>query len=101
MQIGLGLMKKNGACDSEDKFNWKKGAPTESPLPQEVVQYFDQIVIPYFFELFKTEENKEVIERVLENMREMVIDFGPAVFVLHAPKLIEYIIAFLQKKTFC
>lgn len=31
----------------------------------------------------------------------MVIDFGPAVFVMHAPKLIEFIIAFLQKKTFC
>jgi hypothetical protein len=101
MQIGLGLMKKNGVCDADDKFKWTKGAPSESPLPQEVVDYFDRIVIPYFFELFKSEENKEVIERVLENMREMVIDFGPAVFVLHAPKVIECIIAFLQKKTFC
>jgi len=34
-------------------------------------------------------------------MREMTIDFGPAVFVAHAPKIIEYIIAFLLKKTFC
>ena len=101
MQIGLGLMKKNGVCDADDKFNWTKGAPSGSPLPQEVVDFFDKIVIPYFFETFKQEENKEVIERVLENMREMLIDFGPAVFVMHAPKVIEIIIAFLQKKTFC
>lgn len=41
MQIGLGLMKKNNACDADDKFNWTKGAPGGSPLPQEVVEYFD------------------------------------------------------------
>lgn len=28
MQIGLGIMKKNGVCDEDDKFNWIKGNPS-------------------------------------------------------------------------
>jgi hypothetical protein len=34
MQIVIGLMRLNGAMDEDDKFNWKKGKPEDSPLPQ-------------------------------------------------------------------
>ena len=43
-------------------------------------KYFDQVVIPYYLKLLAEEDNKEVIERVLENLRDMSADLGPAVF---------------------
>ena len=40
----------------------------------------NQIMIPYYFKLFDQEDNKEVIERALENIIEIATDFGPMVF---------------------
>jgi hypothetical protein len=80
MQIGFGMMKAAGKIDEDDKFNWVKGDLVNSQLPADVQQYFDQIVFPYFFTLLKQEDDKVVIERVLENLREMSIDFGPCIF---------------------
>jgi len=100
-QIGLGLMRKQGVLNAEDKFEWKAGAPAGSPLPVEVVTYLDQIVFPYFFLTFEQEDNKEVIERVFENMREMTHDFGPAVFANQMDRVMKYCIEFLDKKAFC
>jgi DNA-directed RNA polymerase subunit L len=37
-------------------------------------------MIPYYFKLFDQEDNKEVIERALENIIEVAEDFGPAAF---------------------
>ena len=79
-QIAIGLMKLNGVMDADDKFNWTKGAPDASPLPAQVVELLNTIVFPYFWKLFDDEDQKAVIERVLENMREMCEDFGPALF---------------------
>jgi len=42
-----------------------------------------------------------VIERVLENLREMTEDFGPGCFANQIDELTKYIIMFLQKVTFC
>lgn len=33
MQIGIGLMKLNGALNKDDKFDWVKGSPLNCPLP--------------------------------------------------------------------
>ena len=61
----------------------------------------NQIVFPYYFKLFDEEEKKEVIERVLGNMRELTEDYGPGVYIDQMEKTVKYIILFLQKKTFC
>ena len=73
-------MKFHKALDQDDKFNWTKGSMEQSQLPSEVQQHFDQIVMPYYFKLLENEDDKSVIERVLESIRDMSIDFGPAVF---------------------
>ena len=79
-QIADGMMHLNGVMNEDNRFIWKRGPANESPLPQQVVEYLDQIVFPYYYRLFDEEENKEVIERVLENLREMSEDYGPAAF---------------------
>uniref|UniRef100_A0A7S3FVR3 Importin N-terminal domain-containing protein n=1 Tax=Strombidium rassoulzadegani TaxID=1082188 RepID=A0A7S3FVR3_9SPIT len=101
MQIALGLMKKEGVINADDKFEWKKGTPAESPLPPKTTQYLNEIVIPYYFKLLEEEEDKTVIERVLENMREMNEDMGPAPFANFMDKLVQQLILFLDKKAFC
>ena len=73
-------MRLNGVLNEDDRFEWKRGPPTGSPLPQQVTEYFNTIVFPYFFKIFDQEENKEVIEKVLENLRDLSDDFGPAIF---------------------
>lgn len=80
LQIAVGLMRRGGVMNEEDKFDWVKGDIQASALPEEVTQYVNQVLFPYFYKVFDEEDNKEVIERVLENMREMAEDLGPAVF---------------------
>lgn len=81
IQIATGMMRLNGVMNSDDKFEWTKGDPTGSPLPHDVLAFLDRIVFPYFFSLFEKEDNKEVIERALENLREIAEDFGPGAYV--------------------
>lgn len=101
LQIVHGQMKLNGCINSDDKFEWKKGPANQSPLPMSVMHLLDRVILPYYFSIFEQEENKEVIERVLENMRELTEDFGPAVYANQMDKIVKYIILFLQKKAFC
>ena len=101
MQIGIGLMKLNGALNKEDKFDWVKGSALNCPLPAQVSAFLNTIVLPYFFKLLDQEDNKEVIERVLENLRDFCDEFGPAVFQNCMDKLVGYIVTFLKKKAFC
>jgi hypothetical protein len=58
-------------------------------------------VLPYYLRIFEQEEDKTVIERVLENMRELSEDLGPAVFEGKMERVIKFIIQFLDKKAFC
>lgn len=73
-------MKSNGVINKDKEFDWVKGPAAGSPLPVEVVQYLDQIVYPYYFKIFEQEDDKEVIERTLESLRELTDSFGPAAF---------------------
>ena len=58
-------------------------------------------MIPYYFKLFDDEDNKEVIERALENIIEVAEDFGPNAFYQCMDKLVNYLIMFLKKETYC
>ena len=57
-------------------------------LPAEVVEYLDTIVLPYYFKIFEQEEEKEVIERTLEALRELADCFGPAAFANCLPNVV-------------
>lgn len=59
------------------------------------------MVLPHFFELFEAEDNKEVIEKTLECLREMCEVFGPAAIAPHADKIVETLLLLLDKKAYC
>lgn len=86
---------------SEEKFPWTKGLPVQVSLPPQVTEYLNTVVLPHYFELFEAEDNKEVIEKTLECIREMCEVFGPSAVVGHADKLVEILLALLDKKAFC
>ena len=94
-------MKACGVVNEDNLFPWKKGPASESPLPAEVRQYLDQVVLPYYFKVFEQEEDKEVIERTLEALRELADSFGPAAFANCLPEVVKYIILLLEKKAYC
>lgn len=100
-QIALGMIRAHGLLDERDKFNWTRGPASGCPLPSDVMQYLDRIVFPYYFSVFDQEDNKEVIEKALGNLIDLTVDLGPGVFANQLEKITEYIILFLQKKTFC
>ena len=100
-QIVFGQVKLAGLINEDEKFTWTKGPASGSPLPGDVQNFINQVVLPYYFELFQEETNREVIERVLENMCDLTDDFGPAVFNDRIEQIVKFIIMFLEKKTFC
>ena len=101
LQITIGLMRLNGLMNGDDKYEWVKGPAAGSPVPPQVLEFISQVVLPYYFQVFDQEEDKQVIERVLENMREISEDLGPAAFQLNTPQIMKYVALFLNKKAFC
>lgn len=71
LQMTFGLMSLAGVIDKDDTFAWTKGAPENSPLPPPVTQFLSETVLPYYIQLLEQEEEKEVIESVLERLREL------------------------------
>jgi len=100
-QLSFGLMKLAGAIDADEKFDWTKGAPQNSPLPEHVATFLNQTVFPYYFKLLEQEDDKEVIESVLERLREIAEAFGPASIGVRVEELVPVLIRFLEKKAFC
>jgi importin-4 len=86
---------------SEEKFPWEKGLPVKKALPSQVNEYLDQVIFPHYFQIFETDDNKEVIEKTLECVREMCEVFGPGAIVNHSDKLVETILMLLDKKAYC
>lgn len=70
-------------------------------MPEKVVEFLDQIVFPHFFKIFEEEQNKEVIEKTLECMRELSEELGPGAIVNQIDKTVEIINLLLEKKAFC
>ena len=101
VQIAMGLARFNGVLNDDDKHEWKKGHPDQSPLPAQVTQFLETVVFPYHFRLFDEEDEKEVIERAILNMSEFAEELGPAAYRNTLQKTVEHIIKFLQKKATC
>lgn len=51
------------------------------PLPDKVIEFLDSIVFPHFYKIFEDEQNKEVIEKTLECIRELAEELGPGSIV--------------------
>lgn len=94
-------MELAGALDKDENFNWTKGAPQNSPLPQQVAEFVVSTVLPYYIQLLEQEEEKVVVESVLERLRDFLEQFGPASVHVQLDTLVSLIIKFLDKKAFC
>ena len=94
-------MRLNGLMNSDDKFEWQKGTHASNALPPQVLELLNTIALPYYFKIFDQEEDKSVIERVLENMIQMSEDLGPAAFEQTMDQVMKYLIQFLEKKAYC
>lgn len=101
-QIAFGLLRcHSGRPDSDDKIDWTPGMPTAQQLPPQVVTFLDQVLMPHFKELFESEFNKEVIEKVLECIRDLADEMGPCSLATHLDVIIEFVEILLDKQAFC
>lgn len=101
LQMTVGLMRLEGKLDEDDKFHWVKGKAEDCPLPSMVTKFLQQIVFPYIFKVLEVEDDKEVIERVFENLRELGEELGPAAYTGVIEEVMKHIVIFLQKKAYC
>jgi hypothetical protein len=78
-QIAFGLQRHFvNQPDTDAKFIWEAGLPTKSKLQPPVVEFLKDHLFPHFHELFTSEKNKEVVEKVLECVRDLAEEWGPA-----------------------
>lgn len=101
LQLCHGSFKLAGVLDADEEFKWTKGLPENSPLPPASAAFIGGTVIPYYFDILDQEEDKEVIESVLERLRECLERYGPAAIAQHLDKLVAILIKYLDKKAFC
>ena len=94
-------MRLEGKLDEDNKFQWTKGKAEDCPLPPRVTEFLQQVVFPYLFKVLDTEDDKEVVERVLENLRELGEELGPAAYTGVIEEVMKYIVIFLTKKAYC
>jgi len=101
-QIAMGLLKNNtGKADTDDHFFWKKGLPVQIPLPDQVSQFMDTVMYAHYFDLLQNESNKEVVEKVLECIRDITEEMGPAGVATHLDAIVENLSILLDKESFC
>lgn len=70
-------------------------------MPAQVKEFLDTIVIPHFKERVETDVHKEVIEKVLECIRDLAEEMGPASIQDHMDWIITTIEALLDKTATC
>jgi hypothetical protein len=79
----FGMMRlASGDPNNDDKFDWTPGLPAKQKLPSNVVEYLNKVLYPHFNNLLQNEQNKEVIEKVLECIRDLADFLGPAAFAV-------------------
>lgn len=86
---------------SYEPFVWSKGMPVKEQLPEKVVEFLDQVVFPHYYKIFEDERHKEVIEKTLECIRELLEVFGPSSVQHQMDRINAVIIMLLEKKAFC
>lgn len=101
-QIAMGQMRLAvGQQDSDDKVEWQSGLPAQQPLPANVKQFLDAILFPHFKEIMEKELRKEIVEKALECIRDLLEEIGPASIESHIDWLINTIESLLDKTSFC
>jgi len=70
-------------------------------LPQQVIEFNNVILFPQFTSFMKDEGNKEVIEKVLECIRDIADEMGPAGVMEHIEFIITSLETLLDKDAVC
>jgi hypothetical protein len=78
-QIAIGIAKVTMG-DFEKSLDWKKGLPVQVPLHPDVTKFLEEVVFAHYMEIFEDEQNKEVIEKLLECYVDIAVTLGPGAF---------------------
>lgn len=78
-QIAFGLQRHfTNQPDTDEPFKWTAGLPAQNKLEPQVIEYLTTYLFPHFQSLFAQEQSKEVIEKVLECVRDLADELGPS-----------------------
>ena len=101
-QIAFGQLKFClGKADSDEKLEWKAGLPVQQPLPAEVKTFVNTRLMPHLKEVMESEMSKEVVEKVLECIRDLADEIGPDAVIDHVDWIVGTIEQLLDKTSMC
>ena len=101
-QISFGLLKFfTGRAENDQEHVWEAGLPLKMPFPEQVTEFLSKVVYPHFQKLFSDEEDKEVVEKVLECIRDIADDMGPGGIASNVPMIMAALEGLLDKETRC
>jgi len=101
-QIAFGQLRlAMGKQDSDDKIEWIAGLPVQQPLPAAVKQFIDNILVPHFKEIMAHETRKDVVEKCMECIRDLVDEMGPAAMEDHLEWVTVVLEQLLDKTSVC
>ena len=105
-QVAFGLVKlytsaNDAEIDSDKKYKWEAGIPLKEQLPDQVNQFLISVLYPHFHELIMREQSKEVIEKVLECIRDIADEMGPAGVITNIEMIVRTLEDLLNKECHC
>lgn len=101
-QIGFGLQRHfSNQPDSDEPFHWEAGLPAQNQLRPEVLDFLKTYLYPHFAQLFQQEDSKEVVEKVLECVRDIADELGPSGIEAHLDLIMGAVEQLLEKSARC
>lgn len=101
-QVGFGLQRHfSNQPDTDEPFHWVAGLPAQNQLRPEVLDFLKTYLFPHFQKLFQDEDSKEVVEKVLECVRDLADELGPSGIEAHLDLIMGSVEQLLEKSARC
>ena len=94
-QLAFGLLRFYTNNTELDEMRWT------AELPSEVKQFLTEYLYPHLHARLQSDDEKEVIEKVLENIRDMADEMGPDSVKSYIEPIITAVETLLDKEAFC
>lgn len=92
--ISFGLNK----LEYGDEFEWEVGFENPTPIGETHQTFFQNVYFPALATVFKTEDENEVIERMMQSLIEQTTELGPAIYTGRIDQIVKLINNLLEQK---
>lgn len=92
--ITLGI----NTLDCGEDFEWQPGFKNPTPIGEHTQQFLNTVYFPTLATVFSTEDESEVIERMVQSLIELTDELGPAIFIDRLDQILLLVNNLLENK---